>query len=56
MWEQKRFGIILVVEELNSSVVLVESSESFHFCEKVGRKTVALAKTFLTKQNEFNAK
>ena len=45
MWEQKQFGNNWEVEKRNLSVELLEPDP---FLEKVDRKTVALAKTFLT--------
>ena len=45
MWEQKQFGNNWDVEKRNLSVEQIEPDP---FLEKVYRKTVALAKTFLT--------
>ena len=46
MWEQKQFGNIWEVEKRNTSVEMVEPDP---FLKKIDRKTVALAKTLLTK-------
>ena len=46
MWEQKQFRNNWGVEKRNTSVEMVKPDP---FLEKVGRKQVALAKTFLTK-------
>ena len=51
MLEQKQFENSWEVEKRNPSVEQVEP-----FLEKVVQKSVALAKTFLTKQNEINQK
>ena len=45
MWEQKQFGNNWEVEKRNLSVKQLEPDT---FLEKADRKTVALAKTFLT--------
>ena len=45
MWEQKQFGNNWEVEKRNLSVKQLEPDP---FLEKADRKTVALAKTFLT--------
>ena len=49
--EQKQFKNSWEVEKRNSSVELEEPN-----LEKVVRKPVPLAKTFLTKQNEYISK
>ena len=46
MWEQKQFGNTLEVEKRNTRVEMVEPDP---FLKKIDRKTVALAKTLLTK-------
>ena len=53
MWEQNQFGNNWEVEKRDPSVELLEPDS---FLEKVDRKTVALAKTFLTKENECKPK
>ena len=53
IWEQKQFRNNSDVEERNTSVDMVEPDP---ILEKVDRKTVALAKTFLTLKNECKPK
>ena len=53
MWEQKQFGNNWEVEKRIKNVELVEPDP---FLEKVDQNTVALAKTFLTIENECKPK